>query len=72
LFRLRFFQTLERLVTRLTGLIPREDDIGRRAALVVARQPPPPLPELPKIVLPSLDLPIDLPDVTARPAVKPD
>jgi plasmanylethanolamine desaturase len=68
LFRLRFFQTLERLVTRLTGLIPREDDIGRRAALVVARQPPPPLPELPKIVLPS----IDLPDVTGRPAVKPD
>jgi len=67
LFRLRFFQTLERLVTRLTGLIPREDDIGRRAALVVAREPPPPLP---KIVLTSIDLPIDLPDVTARPAVK--
>jgi ubiquitin-conjugating enzyme E2 variant len=69
LFRLRFFQTLERLVTRLTGLLPREDDIGRRAALVVAREPPPPLP---KIVLSSIDLPIDLQDVSARPAVKPD
>jgi ubiquitin-conjugating enzyme E2 variant len=57
LFRLRFFQSLERIVGRVTGLVPREDDIGRRAALVVAEQPPPPLPELPKI------LPIDLPDV---------
>jgi ubiquitin-conjugating enzyme E2 variant len=68
LFRLRFFQTLERLGTRLTGLIPREDDIGRGAALVVAREPPPPLPEL----LPSIDLPIELPDVTVRPAAKPE
>ena len=54
LFRLRFFQTLEKVVTRLTGLVPREDDIGRRAALVVAQQPPPPLPELPKIALPEV------------------
>jgi hypothetical protein len=65
LFRLRFFQTLEKIVTRVTGLIPREDDIGRRAALVVARQP---LPELPKITLPS----IDLPEVSGSPAAKPD
>src|SRR5204863_7360721 len=32
LFRFRFFQTLERVITWLTGLIPREDDIGKRAA----------------------------------------
>ena len=45
LFRLRFFQTLEKIIAHLTGLIPREDDIGKRAALVVAQQPPPPLPD---------------------------
>jgi ubiquitin-conjugating enzyme E2 variant len=67
LFRLRFFQMLEKIVTRVTGLIPREDDIGKRAALVVAQQP---LPELPKIVLPSIDLPIDLADAGGRPATK--
>src|SRR5438874_641716 len=55
LFRFRFFQTLEKVITCFTGLIPREDDIGKRAAIVVAQQPLPPLPELPKIVLPSLD-----------------
>ena len=72
LFRLRFFQTLEKIVTRISGLIPREDDIGKRAALVVAQQPLPPLPELPKIVLPSIELPLDLQDVTGRPVAKPD
>jgi len=55
LFRLRFFQTLEKVIAWVSGLIPREDDIGKRAALVVAKQPPPPLPELPKIVLSSID-----------------
>lgn len=40
LFRVRFFQTLERAVTALTGMLPREDDIGKRAALAVAPQPP--------------------------------
>jgi Lipid desaturase domain len=65
LFRLRFFQTLEKIISSLTGLIPREDDIGKKAALVVARQPPPPLP---KIVLSS----IELPDVTGGRAVKPE
>ena len=54
---------MEKIVTALTGLIPREDDIGKRAALVVAQQPPPPLPELPKIVLPSIELPDMLPDM---------
>jgi ubiquitin-conjugating enzyme E2 variant len=63
LFRLRFFQTLETAVTRVTGLIPREDDIGKRAALAVAEQPPPPLP---KIVLPSL------PEAAAGPFPKPE
>ena len=49
LFRLRFFQTLEKVIARVTGLVPREDDIGRRAALVVAQEPPPPLPEMPRL-----------------------
>src|SRR5204863_86255 len=62
----------QKVITRLTGLTPREDDIGKRAALVVAQQPLPPLPELPKIVLPSIELPLDLQDVTGRPAAKPD
>ena len=53
LFRLRFFQTLEKMVTATMGLIPREDDIGKRAALEVARQPPPELPKL-SIELPKL------------------
>ncbi|TMA41153.1 MAG: carotenoid synthesis regulator CarF [Deltaproteobacteria bacterium] len=72
LFRFRFFHTLEQVITWLTGLTPREDDIGKRAALVVAQQPLPPLPELPKIVLPSIELPLDLQDVTGRPVAKPD
>jgi plasmanylethanolamine desaturase len=72
LFRLRFFQILEKIVVRLTGLIPREDDIGKRAALVVAQQPPPPLPELPKIMLPSIELPLDLPEVTGQSMAKPE
>jgi hypothetical protein len=71
LFRLRFFQTLEKMISHVTPLIPREDDIGKRAALVVAQQPPPRLPELPKIVLPSIDL-SHLPDVSARPVAKPE
>lgn len=65
LFRLRFFQTLEKVISQLTGLIPREDDIGKRAALVVADQPMPPLP---KIVLGS----IDLPDVNGRTVAEPE
>ena len=55
------------MISWITGLIPREDDIGKRAAIVVAQQPLPPLPELPKIVLP-----LDLQDVTGRPVAKPD
>src|SRR4051812_22960187 len=69
LFRLRFFQTLEKVISRTTGLIPREDDIGKHAAVVVALQP---LPELPRIVLPSMALPLELPDVTGQQATKPD
>src|SRR5205823_10634622 len=66
LFRLRFFQILEKLISATTGMIPREDDIGKRAALVVARQPPPPLPELPR-------LPIELSEVAPPPApLKPE
>ncbi|TMA26193.1 MAG: carotenoid synthesis regulator CarF [Deltaproteobacteria bacterium] len=57
LFRLRFFQVLERIISAATGLIPREDDIGKRAALEVALQPLPPLPELPRL---SIDLPPEL------------
>jgi ubiquitin-conjugating enzyme E2 variant len=55
LFRLRFFQTLEWAITALTGALPREDDIGKGAAVVVAAAPPPPLPKLPE--LPRIDLP---------------
>jgi plasmanylethanolamine desaturase len=72
LFRLRFFQTLEKIIAHLTGLIPREDDIGKRAALVVAQQPPPPLPDLPKIVRTSIELPLDLPEVAGRSMAEPE
>jgi len=67
LFRLRFFQTLEWGITTLTGALPREDDIGKRAAIAVAAEPPPPLPKLPE--LPRLDLP----EVSGKaPLAKPD
>ena len=62
LFRLRFFPMMEKLVSACTGLIPREDDIGKKAALAVAEAPLPPLPELPKL---PIELP-DLPDVAPR------
>jgi ubiquitin-conjugating enzyme E2 variant len=54
LFRARYFQALEALITLATGAIPRADDIGVRAALVVAQEPPPPLPELPRLALPEV------------------
>lgn len=60
LFRVRFFQTLERVMTATTGMVPREDDIGKRAALRVAREPPPPLSSL------------DLPRMASRPSAKPE
>jgi len=69
LFRVRFFQMLERIISRATGLVPREDDIGKGAALVVAGQP---LPELPKIVLPSIELPLDIVDVGRRTLAEPE
>ncbi len=47
LFRLRFFQTLEQIITATTGAVPREDDIGKQAALALVAAEP----------LPSLDLP---------------
>lgn len=34
----RFFETLERVITAITGAIPREDDLGEEKALVVAAQ----------------------------------
>ena len=40
LFRVRFFQTLERIITATTGMLPREDDIGKGAALQVQQQEP--------------------------------
>jgi plasmanylethanolamine desaturase len=66
LFRLRFFQTLETLITRATGLLPREDDLGRHAAEAVAREPLPPLPRI------ALDLQLDAPETAAQPELKPD
>ncbi len=41
LYRVRFFQALERIVTATTGLVPREDDIGKKAALAVAEEAAP-------------------------------
>lgn len=61
LFRLRFFQTLEKVVSAVTGMVPREDDIGKNAALAVVQQPLPPLPSLP-----------ELPTIEASPSVKPE
>ena len=39
LHRVRFFQLLERVISASTGLVPREDDIGKKAALVLAETP---------------------------------
>jgi hypothetical protein len=39
---------------------------------VVAQQPPPPLPDLPKIVLTSIELPLDLPEVGGRSMAEPE
>jgi plasmanylethanolamine desaturase len=38
LTRLHFFAALERLVSAVTGLVPREDDIGKQAALALAAE----------------------------------
>jgi hypothetical protein len=35
---IRFFETLERLITAITGAVPREDDIGKSAALAESAQ----------------------------------
>ena len=49
LYRVRFFQTLERAITAATGMLPREDDIGKQAALhVAAADAPAPL-QLPRL-----------------------
>jgi ubiquitin-conjugating enzyme E2 variant len=42
LHRVRFFQGLERMISGLTGLVPREDDIGKNAALALSAQEEPP------------------------------
>ena len=44
LYRVRFFQVLERIITVTTGLVPREDDIGVRAARAILEEPPAPRP----------------------------
>ncbi len=38
LHSIRFFRTLEDLITALTGALPRQDDIGKEAAIAVAQQ----------------------------------
>jgi TMEM189-like protein len=43
LHRLRFFQTLEWIITAVTGVVPREDDIGAAAARAVLAETPPPV-----------------------------
>jgi ubiquitin-conjugating enzyme E2 variant len=35
---IRFFETLERTITAITGIVPREDDLGKEAALEVATE----------------------------------
>jgi plasmanylethanolamine desaturase len=35
---IRFFETLERTITLVTGIVPREDDIGKEAAIEVATE----------------------------------
>ncbi len=35
---IRFFETLERTITAITGVLPREDDLGKETALVVASE----------------------------------
>jgi len=40
LHRMRFFQAMERMISASTGLVPREDDIGKKAALVIAESAP--------------------------------
>jgi ubiquitin-conjugating enzyme E2 variant len=35
---IRFFETLERTITALTGVLPREDDLGKETALEVAAE----------------------------------
>ncbi len=35
---IRFFETLERTITALTGAVPREDDLGKDAALALAEE----------------------------------
>ena len=49
LYRVRFFQTLERAITAATGLLPREDDIGKQAALAVAAADAPAPLRLPRL-----------------------
>ena len=44
LYRVRLFQVLERIITVTTGLVPREDDIGVRAARAILEEPPAPRP----------------------------
>lgn len=38
LHAVRFFEVLERIISALTGAIPREDDIGKEAAIAVANE----------------------------------
>ncbi|GAC1348487.1 MAG: hypothetical protein NVS2B9_19470 [Myxococcales bacterium] len=40
LHRLRFFALLERIIGAVTGLVPREDDIGKKAALALVEEVP--------------------------------
>jgi ubiquitin-conjugating enzyme E2 variant len=47
LHRIRFFRALEWLISASTGLVPREDDIGRKAALAVLESEVKPAPAEP-------------------------
>ena len=43
LYRFRFFQMLEWIITAVTGVVPREDDIGAAAARAVLEETPSPV-----------------------------
>jgi len=53
LYRIGFFPLLERIITATTGMVPREDDIGKKAALAIT--------ELQDFVAPKLSAPMSKP-----------
>jgi plasmanylethanolamine desaturase len=55
LYRIRFFQTLEWIISAVTGLTPREDDIGAAAARAVVEETALPIPTDRRTAEPGLE-----------------